>query len=197
MNLSSTQTLTQELQAKIRLKKELDRRLVEARALDDFPYFVTHVFAASFEQFKGGSYIDAVAQFLDRSKRTARVSARDHFKSISLYARFMWHLFRTRDRNFEAHYFSYEQNMSGYHIGKIKKLIEPDPYFAVCRDLKANAETVGAWSWDEVHEVTLDPKSLLSFKRGIHPDWIAVDDPFQDPDNKLEPTTVLKVNDVF
>ena len=45
--------------------------------------------------------------------------------------------------------------------------------------------------------MTLDPKSLLSFKRGIHPDWLAVDDPFQDPDNKLEPTSVLKINDVF
>lgn len=170
---------------------------MEARALDDFPYFVTHVFAASFDQFIGGPYIEQVARFLDSSKRTARVSARDHFKSTSLYARFMWHLFRTRDHNFEAHYFSYEQNMSGYHIEKIKKLIKPNPYFVGATDLKPMADTVGAWSWDGEHQVTLDPKSLLSFKRGIHPEWIAVDDPFQDPENKLEPTTVLKINDVF
>ena len=155
------------------------------------------MFAASFETFIGGDYIDGVATFLDSSKRTARVSARDHFKSMSLYARFMWHLFRSRERNFEALYFSYEQNMSGYHIEKIKKLIQPNPYFAGATDLKVTADSVGAWTWDGEHQVTLDPKSLLSFKRGIHPDWIAVDDPFQDPDNKLEPTTILKVNDVF
>lgn len=109
----------------------------------------------------------------------------------------MWHLFRTRTSNFEAHYFSYEQNMSGYHIEKIKKLIKPNPYFAACQDLKPLADSVGAWTWDNEHAVTLDPKSLLSFKRGIHPEWIAVDDPFQDPENKLEPTTILKINDVF
>jgi|GEM_PF-5477309 len=108
MILSSAQALTQELHHKIRLKKELDRRLIEARSLEDFPYFVTHVFAASFEHFVGGPYIEDVARFLDSSTRTARVGARDHFKSTSLYARFMWHLFRTREANFEAHYFSYE-----------------------------------------------------------------------------------------
>jgi hypothetical protein len=197
MNLSSPQQLTQELQAKINLKRELDRRLIENRALDDFPYFVNTVFAASFDQFVSGDYINQVSRFLDTSKRTARVGARDHFKSTSLYARFMWHLFRTRDTNFEAHYFSYEQNMSGYHIEKIKKLIIPNPYFSLCKDLKATADSVGAWTWDGEHTVTLDPKSLLSFKRGIHPEWIAVDDPFQDPENKLEPTTILKINDVF
>ena len=165
--------------------------------MEDFPTFINHVFAASFDQFVGGAYIDQVARFLDGSKRTARVGARDHFKSTSLYARFMWHLFRTRHHNFEAHYFSYGQDMSGYHIEKIKKLIKPNPYFALCRDLKATADSVGAWTWDGEHTVTLDPKSLLSFKRGIHPEWIAVDDPFQDPENKLEPTTILKINDVF
>jgi hypothetical protein len=197
MNLSSPEALTQELQTKIRLKKELDRRLVEQRSLDDFPYFVNTVFAASFDRFVSGAYVDDVARFLDGSKRTARVGARDHFKSTSLYARFMRHLFRTRDTNFEAHYFSYEQNMSGYHIEKIKKLIIPNPYFSSCKDLKATADSVGAWTWDGEHTVTLDPKSLLSFKRGIHPEWIAVDDPFQDPEDKLEPTTILKINDVF
>ena len=165
--------------------------------MDDFPYFVNHVFAASFEEFKGGPYIDSVSQFLTTSKRTARVSARDHFKSTSLYARFMWHLFRARHRKFEAHYFSYDQSMSGYHIEKIKQMIEVNPYYSRLHDLKPTAETVGSWTWDGEHRITLDPKSLLSFKRGIHPDWIAVDDPFQDPENKLEPTKVLKINDVF
>jgi hypothetical protein len=196
MNRSSPETALQELQRTIQLKKELDRRLIEQRALDDFPYFVNHVFVASFEQFVGGAYIDQVANFLN-AKRTARVGARDHFKSTSLYARFMWHLFRTRASNFEGHYFSYSHDMSGYHIQKIKKLLKPNPYFAGAINLKSNADSVGAWTWDGEHQVTLDPKSLLSFKRGIHPEWIAVDDPFQDPENKLEPTTILKINDVF
>jgi hypothetical protein len=197
MSLSSPAQALHELQTKIQVKKELDRRLIEAQAVESFVFFVNHVFAASFERFIGGPYIDSVARFLGGSKRTARISARDHFKSTSIYARFMWHLFRLRDRNFEGHYFSYDQSMSGYHIEKIKGLIEANTYFAHLTDLKSTAETVGAWTWDGEHKITLDPKSLLSFKRGIHPDWIAVDDPFQDPENKLEPTKVLKINDVF
>jgi len=182
---------------KIQLADLLHQKATEARAKSDFVFFINTVFAASFETFIGGPYINEVATFLDSSLRTARVGARDHFKSTSLYARFMYQLYRHRDVGYEAHYFSYEQNMSGYHIEKIKKLIAPNSYFAGCKDLKPIADTVGAWTWDGTHQVTLDPKSLLSFKRGIHPDWIAVDDPFQDPDNKLEPTSVLKINDVF
>jgi hypothetical protein len=68
------------------IKKERDRRLVEQRALDDFPYFVAHLFAASFKHFVGGTSIDLVARFLASNKLTARVGARDHFKSTSLYA---------------------------------------------------------------------------------------------------------------
>ena len=187
----------QELLEKIQLADLLYQKATEARAKTDFVFFVNTVFAASFDTFIGGPYIDEVSRFLDSSIRTARVGARDHFKSTSLYARFMYQLYQHRDVGYEAHYFSYEQNMSGYHIEKIKKLIAPNPYFAGCKDLKPMADTVGAWTWDGRHQVTLDPKSLLSFKRGIHPDWIAVDDPFQDPDNKLEPTSVLKINDVF
>lgn len=48
------------------------------------------------------------------------------------------------------------------HIEKIKKLIIPNPYFSSCKDLKATADSVGAWTWDGEHTVTLDPKSLLS-----------------------------------
>lgn len=69
------------------------------------------------------------ATSLGSNKHTARVEAFDHFKSTALYARFMWHLFRTRTSNFEAHYFSYGQDTSGHHIEKIKRLILPSPYF--------------------------------------------------------------------
>src|SRR3954471_7052952 len=194
---SQLETARQELLEKIQLADLLKQRATEHRAKTDFAFFVRTVFAASFDAFIGGPYIEEVCHFLDGSLRTARVGARDHFKSTSLYARFMYQLYRHRDDNYGAHYFSYQEQMSGYHIEKIKKLIAPNPYFAGCKDLKPNADTVGAWTWDGQHQVTLDPKSLLAFKRGIHPDWIAVDDPFQDPENKLEPTTILKINDVF
>lgn len=179
MSLSSPQTGLLELQRKIPIKKELDRRLTEQQTMVDSPVFIGTVFAASFDHFVGGAYIDKIAPFLGSSLRIAHVGARDHFESTSLSARYMYCLFRTRPANFEANCLSYEQNMSGYHIEKTKKLIRPNPYFANWRDLKATADSVGAWTGDGEHTVTLDPKSLLSFKRGIHPEWIAVDAPFR------------------
>ncbi len=198
MNVLSVEQARQELLEKIQLADQLKTKAIETRARVDFPFFVTEVFSKSFPAFIGGPYVVSVARFLDSSKRTARVSAKDHFKSTSIYARFMFRLFQARDRDLEAHYFSYKEEMAGYHIGKIKNLIKHNPYFADCHDLKPLAETVGAWSWDgEKHKTTLDPQSLLAFKRGLHADWIAVDDPFQDPENKLEPTVVLKINHIF
>lgn len=191
MNLSSLAEAKAELIAKIQLKKELDLRLIEQRAHFDFPYFVETVFAESFDQFISGAFMGHVARFLDSNNRTARIGARDHFKSTSLYARFMFRLFETRARDFEAHYFSYQEQMSGYHIEKIKRLITPDPYFSRLSDLKTIADTVGAWCWDREHQITLIPKSLLAFKRGNHPGWMAVDDLFQDSENKLSRPPVI------
>jgi len=132
-----------------------------------------------------------------------RVSARDHFKSTGLYADFMWRLFKHAYENKEYHYFSYQDSMAGYHIGKIKRLIFDNPYFAQCKDLKPTAESVIAYSWDysdyttKYTSITMQPHGLLAFKRGIHCDGVYVDDPFQDPDNKMILTKIDKINKII
>ncbi len=171
------------------------------KSIQSFDYFVNNIFCLSFEEFFDGEFVTKTANFLQNHLRTVRVSAKDHFKSTSLYAYFMWDMLRMSDTKFdmEAHYFSYKGEMSAYHIGKIKDLIKLNPYFQDLIDLKTTAEGVIKYRWSgRTATFTLSPQGLLGFKRGLHCNWgVFVDDPFQDPANKLEPKIVRTVNYVM
>lgn len=176
-------------------KEEIE---VLTRSSTDFVYFVNHVFSKSSKHFIPGEHVDNTARFLAASKRTMRVSARNHFKSYSFYAHFMWKLmFEGTQKNIEAHYFSYSQDLAGYHIGKLKLCIAANPYFRHIIDKKTTAESVIRYSWDNIHFTTMEAHGLIQFKRGIHCDYIYVDDPFQDPENELNPTVIHKINEIF
>lgn len=169
------------------------------------------VFAASFNEedddgnlvneFVGGPYIDEVARRQTASPYTIDISARDHFKSTRLYARVMWSLIKNRRRGAEGWYLSYSDDMSAYHLKKVKEYIRRNPYFYQFKDHKPRSESVVKYSFiegdKEYPPIEWHPAGLLVFKRGIHSNYIFVDDPLKDPENKLEPTIIRKINDVF
>ena len=172
-------------------------------AQNDFNYFVDNIFSLSFTKFIGGDFIDEVSKWMQGNEWFMRISAKDHFKSTSLYADFMWKLLKNYGVNKEYHYFSYQDSMAGYHIGKIKRLIFDNPFYQDCVDLKPTAESVIKYSWDVKKDIkkytatTMEAHGLLSFKRGIHCHGVYVDDPLQDPDNKLLLTKVEKINKII
>lgn len=131
------------------------------------------------------------------------VTGRDHFKSTRLYADIMWRLLSERDTGFEAWYFSYAHKLANYHLIKLKKMIQSNPFFTGINDLKPTAEGILSYTWDDPRDpaakiMTVNPSGLLSFKRGIHAEHIYVDDPFQDEsDKKLDPTSIIKINNVM
>lgn len=174
------------------------------RARDDYPYFVKHIFSQSTDILKHGEwthgdFIDDIAGWLGSNPKTIRVSAKDHFKSMSFYSHIMWKILRLAftHRSREINYFSYKQMMAAYHIGKIKTAVECNPYFKGVIDLKAVAEGAISYSWDGDHVLTVTAKGLLEFKRGIHCPDVYVDDPLQDPENKMVPTKITRINDVI
>lgn len=168
------------------------------KASTDFVYFVNNIFSQSSKSFIGGQHIDDTARFLSQNDRTIRVSARNHFKSYAFYAFYMWKLmFEGSTSDIEAHYFSYNADLAAYHVGKIKAAIELNPYFDNIIDAKPTAETILRYTWDKKHYTSLRPHGLIQFKRGIHCDMVFVDDPFQDPDNELNPASIYKINEVF
>lgn len=173
-----------------------------SRGMLDFSFFLVEIFARSFDDFTDGYYIKRVGDYYQRYRNTARISARDHFKSTGLYAQFMQALLKDSHTGSENHYFSYQEGMSKYHIAKIKELVRRNPYFQGIHDKKGPAEGVIMYYWlDDYGEplpyITLEPHGLLSFKRGIHCKRVYVDDPLRDPENKLNPTVIEKVNRII
>lgn len=177
---------------------------VISKSLDSFPYFVNNIFALSTDILKnktwvGGEFVDDIAGWLQANEKTIRVSAKDHFKSMSFYAHIMWKILRLSmtEESRELQYFSYKGSMAAYHLAKIKHAIFCNPYFEGVQDHKSRAEGVISYSWNGQQFITVEPWGLLEFKRGIHCNDIYVDDPFQDPDNKLVPVKIKKINDIM
>ena len=83
---------------------------------NNFPYFTNNIFSHSKTvmkqgNFVGGQYVDDTALFLQNNNKTARISARDHFKSFSFYDHFLWQVLRHVGKDLEAHYFSFNAKM--------------------------------------------------------------------------------------
>ena len=179
----------------------MDQAEIVARAVYSSKVFVNDIYSKSFENFISGEYINKTAIFLRRYERTCRVSARDHFKSAGFYEHFMEELLRYADcdHDREYHYFSFGDDMAGYHVGKIKHLIRVNPFFAGLEDLKKNAEGVILYRWKGKRAVfSMEPHGMTSFKRGLHCNGgVYVDDPFQDPASKLDPKVIYRVNDII
>lgn len=173
---------------------EKARRMARANGL---AWFINHIFTFSFDRgtFVKGHYIDEVANRLSNNKWTMDISARDHFKSTRLYAEIMFDIFTT-ETDIECHYFSYQQGMSAYHLAKLKKMIQANPFFKGFTDLSPMALSAIYYHNGQATYHAI-PEGLLSFKRGIHAERIYIDDPLKDPENKLAPTVIYKINNVI
>ena len=166
------------------------------KSTNNFVWFVKNIFALSFENFVYGQFIEDTCKFMAENKMTVNISARDHFKSTRIYAEVMWHIFTNR-KDEEAHLFSYIGSMSSYHINKIKELIKANPFFppeVFIDQNNSNSEIIMKNYFNVTYK--LSPQGLLSFKRGIHAETIYLDDPLRDPENKLEPTIIVKINKI-
>lgn len=180
--------------------------LIEKRAVDDFDYFINNVFALSFDNFISGQYVSDVAAHMDEHPFAMYITGRGHFKSTRLYARLMWHLLRFKHnrKSREGWYFSYNQDMSAYHLSKVRELIAVNPFYTGLLNFKSQTDSVLGFAapsvgqpLDRAPKFVVKPTGLLVFKRGIHADYIYVDDPLKDPENKLKPTVIIKVNRII
>jgi hypothetical protein len=197
------------------LGKEANQSLLQeviqdarTRGANNFKWFVYNVFSACFIQtptgFVRGKFIEDVCEHLADNTYTMDITGRDHFKSTRLYADIMWRLLSEKDIGFEGWYFSYTHKLAAYHLSKLKKFIQINPFYNDIIDLKPMAGGVLSYTWDDPYKVanpkimTVNPSGLLSFKRGIHADHIYVDDPFQDEsDKKIDPANIVKINNII
>lgn len=193
--MSSLQPLLpQELTLRATAAIELARRRSRDHK-DGFKWFVHNVFSYSFDKFIGGDYINEVCDNMQANLWTMDVTGRDHFKSTRLYAEVMFDVF-TAEHDLEGHYFSYNTSLSRYHLKKIKLMILANPMFVHCTDLNAQSDSMIEFSNGRAR-VTCMPQGLLAFKRGIHAERIYIDDPLKDPENKLAPLIIHRINRII
>lgn len=204
--LTSYQPLHSQLDKDQILKAEEAQAQVEFldKAYQSFPFFIHNIFSLSVDimkggVFTGGDFPEDIGKWLQENEKTLRVSAKDHFKSMSFYAHIMWKIYRLyfNETNREINYFSYGESMASYHLAKIKVAIKCNPYFEDIIDLKQTADSILSYSWNGKKKITVHPRGLMEFKRGIHCHDVYVDDPFQDPENQLIPTKITKINDAM
>jgi len=179
-----------QIKAQIEIAKRKSRAPVGG-----FHHFTYKVFSASFDPFVGGSYVDEVIDGMEQHPWTMDITGRDHFKSTRLYDQVMYDIF-TAEKDLEGHYFSYNTTLSRYHLAKIKQFMARNPFFRGIKDLNTQSDSILDF-WNGKARVTVAPEGLLSFKRGIHADRIYIDDPLKDPENKLAPVVIHKINRVI
>jgi len=171
--------------------------------------FIYEIFSKSFPKeenkqagiipFIGGRHVNWTSAFLQNNPWTMRISAKNHFKSVSLYAMIMWDMFVNHYSDIDCHYFSFQEHMAAYHGRKIKTLISNNPYFQDFHDCKPTAEgvmdyTLGEDEYGVEHHFKLTPHGILGFKRGLHCARVYGDDLLQDPAQRIDPAIVHKVN---
>lgn len=184
----------------------LQLEVIARKAADDFQYFLDNIFALSFDEYTSGQYVHDVATHMGQHSHAMYITGRGHFKSTRLYARAMWRILRLKyyQRSREGWYFSYNADMSSYHLQKIRELISRNIFYRDATNFKIQTDSVLGFAWvrkgmDVEHspKYIMKPAGLLVFKRGIHADDIYVDDPLKDPENKLRPTVIFKVNRII
>lgn len=181
----------------LRLKAKVEKH--RRRCLDPvngYAYFFKNVFPKSYDhELVFGEYPEQVFQRMQNESWTCDVSARDHMKSTRLYAEIMLEVF-TGVENINGRYMSYNDDMSAEHLTNVKDLIRRNPLFRHIKDNKQQADSVLDYQNGRIR-YRCKPSSLLSFKRGLHPNRLYIDDPLRDPENKLAPLVIHKINNII
>lgn len=179
----------QELKEKVQILGDAQKSLYS---------FTNNIFSKSFGNFISGAYIENSCNELQRHDRTMRIAFRSGFKSTSFYSKIMRDImFRGIKEDLDIRYFSYKEELAGWHIGNIKSLITKNPYFDEIINMKSSAENVAQYTWDRKHFINIRPVGIVSFTRGLKASSIYCDDILSDPTNPIHPTIILKINGIF
>jgi hypothetical protein len=173
--------------------------------------FYNHVFRDSLEAIEGrfvpGDHVDRWCVRLQSHTKTATKSARLHLKSTTFYAFLAWRLYRllyaADAPAFEEWlYLSYSEGLSQYHLKKLKRYVEANPWLKPLVSL-TDAESILHYRTPELpgssekREIIIEPTGIMTFKRGRHPHGVLADDVLRDPEVKLDLTQIEKITRIF
>ena len=174
-------------------------RLLAHIARDDNPdlvSFTKNIFSLSYSKFVGGDYVERSMNDLAEHDRLIVIASRDHFKSTRLYAEVMHTILSTKS-DVQIAYFSYTPRQAQHHLKELHNLISNNSVFFLCKNLKPQAEFILEYENDYGFRTSVQPHGILTSARGIHVDYLYLDDPLTDIPlhSKLQPTQIIKVNE--
>lgn len=171
-------------------------------------FFYLSIFSISMVRLEGifewGEHLKEWSNDLQNFDRTATLGPRKHLKSHTFYAYVMWRMYGMwydakylgkRVMLYDILYISYKSGLAASHIENINRYISINPYF-VDWTRTSSAATMMKYYYDGC-EFNCKPDGMLSFKRGKHPHEVLCDDILADPTEKLEYSTMVKINKVF
>ncbi len=183
---------------------------------NSFYLFVEKIFSLAIKEkygkYVGGEYIKKSCDFLQSNKRTMYCGPRQHFKSLRYYCYIAWLIWKNKKdkKNLDIAYISYNQDLSGAHVSKLKELINKSFFFSEgLYDEFSTAASKAEYVWIDSKDqtryknsrVTINSYSILGALRGLHPTTVLADDFYSDEDRQnvtsLEPEIVKKVNKLF
>jgi hypothetical protein len=183
---------------------------------NSFYLFVEKIFSLAIKEkygkYVGGEYIKRSCDFLQNNKRTMYCGPRLHYKSLRYYCYIAWLVWKNKKdkKNLDIAYISYNQDLSGAHVGKLKELISNSFFFAEgLYDEYSTATSKAEYRWRDKNEsslvksphISINCYSILGALRGLHPTHILVDDFYTDEDRQnvvsVEPEIIKKINRLF
>lgn len=171
---------------------------VVAKARNNFAYFVKEIGSKSIPNFVMGDYIEESCNFLSKNKKTIRLAFRSGMKSKLIHVFLMYKImFEGINDNIDMHYFSYKEDLAGLHIREVKRMVADNPYFEELIDLKSRADSIGEFTWDRKHVISIRPRGIISATRGLKGNLLVCDDILSDPAQPILPNLIFKVNDLF
>ena len=152
-----------------------------------------------FQAWHVGVVCEDIEEALQEKLNYVAVLPRFHFKSTLLgHAFSIWRLLQAK-RDMSVLYLSYSDGMARYHIQEINKAVNRNP---ILKDWMKNRSPKADYSF-RYHVGANKPieimhGGLFSFKRGMHVNGALVaDDILRDPENPLNISQVLKVEEHF
>lgn len=141
------------------------------------------------------------ARRMANTNRSMTIGPRGSLKSsvLRLYVCYLIWQLPTSKRNLEALYMSFKQDLARKHCEKIKAYVDANPLFRMrgIVSMSKAASVVRYYCPRNGRTFRCDPVGVLSFKRGLHTDYVMADDLLKDPQTRMDVSQITKITETY
>jgi len=164
-----------------------EEKLIMTESIASFEYFCEHIFAESFEneefEFKLNWHHRLWCQDVQHNKRVCLLGPRYSLKStIPGHAFTMWQML-LEHKTFGL-YVSYREDLAGHHLEEIKDRIRQNRFYRNFKDTSPQSVSTLRYRVGK-RKIKVYKAGVFTSVRGLHPQWVILDDILPDATEKL------------